>query len=526
MKNKQCARACFIEPKAVPGAIVGLIVVLAMAGCASGGTSDVDRSGNELLAALNTGLRPTVFAPDAAPPGWSLQERMVHYKVPGVAVAVLKDGRVVAAAGYGIREAGTHDVVDADTLFSVGSISKVVAAATTLRLTADARLDLDRDVGAYLKSWRIPSTPELSRPNVTLRMLMSHTAGFNVHGFKDYLPDESLPSIVQTLNGTPPAKNEPVRLTFEPGTRMRYSGGGITVEQMVIEDVIGAPFESVAREQVLAPLDMRRSTFANPLPEATTNVAKAHDRDGAAAALPRGWQSFPERAASGLWTSANELGAFVGALIRSYQGRSDFLPQTVAIQMMTEVWPSVHGLGPRLGGEGAARVFHHGGANDSYRAWIEGYLETGDGFVILTNGSEGDSLIPEIRNALSDAIGSGANPPLRAVRLDLSKPIYADYAGTYRLDPSMPPDLLGHLGAYFTFDALQIEVTDRAIKVTESGDEPETFELWPLSPSRFVRSGDFDPPLRYEFHRNAHGSVHLLTIDRGSSRLYYRKAGP
>jgi hypothetical protein len=295
---------------------------------------------------------------------------------------------------------------------------------------------------------------------------------------------------------------------------------------MVIEDLAGAPFESVAGEQVLAPLGMRRSTFANPLPEATTNVAKAHDRGGAAAALPRGWQSFPERAASGLWTSANELGAFAGALIRSYQGRSDFLPQTLAVQMMTEVWPSIHGLGPRLGGEGAARVFNHGGANDSYHAWIEGYLETGDGFVILTNGSGGASLVPEIRNALSDAIAGGANPPMHALRLDLSRPTYADYAGTYRLDGSMPSDLFGHLGAYFTFDALAIEVADGAIKVTEVAEEPETFELWPLSPSRFVRSGDFEPPLRYEFHRNAHGTVHLLTIERGSSRLYYRRAGP
>jgi len=523
MENRQRTRGWHIEPKPVPGAI-GLVVVLAMAGCVAGGTRGADRSGDEPFAALNAGLRPTVLEPDAAPPGWSLQERMAHYKVPGVAVAVLKNGRVVAAAGYGVREAGTHDVVDADTLFSVGSISKVVAAATTLRLVADGRLDLDRDVGAYLKSWRVPSMPELSHPNVTLRMLMSHTAGFGVHGFKDYEPDEPLPSIVQTLNGTPPAKNGPVRLTFEPGTRMRYSGGGTTVEQMVIEDLAGAPFESVAGEQVLAPLGMRRSTFVNPLPEATTNVAKAHDRGGAAAALPRGWQSFPERAASGLWTSANELGAFAGALIRSYQGRSDFLPQTLAVQMMTEVWPSIHGLGPRLGGEGAARVFNHGGANDSYRAWIEGYLETGDGFVILTNGTGGGSLIPEIRNALSDAIGGGTNPPVRALRLDLSTPFYADYAGMYRLDESMPPDLFGHLGADFAFDALAVEVVDGAIKITEPAEEPETFELWPLSPSRFVRPGDFDP-LRYEFHRSAHGTVHLLTVDRGSSRLYYRRAG-
>src|SRR5690349_14328619 len=140
MKNKQRTRGWLMEPKAKSGAIV-LVVVFALAGCAASGKSGADRS-NDLLSALHAGLRPTVFEPGAEAPRWSLQERMAHYKVPGVAVAVLKNGRVVDAAGFGVRESGGRDAVDADTLFSVGSISKVVAAATTLRLAADGRLDL------------------------------------------------------------------------------------------------------------------------------------------------------------------------------------------------------------------------------------------------------------------------------------------------------------------------------------------------------------------------------------------------
>lgn len=473
-----------------------------------------------LQAALQHGLRPTVLKAGEALPGWSLQQRMAYYHVPGVAIAVLKDGEVVHAAGYGVREAGTRDAVDADTLFSVGSISKMATAATSLRLIAQGRLSLDRDVNAYLKSWRIPPAPELAGAAVTMRMLLSHTSGLTVHGFQDYQPGEPLPTLLDTLDGKPPAKNDPVRLQREPGLLNDYSGGGVMVEQLVIEDVIGTPFETVARSQVFDPVGMRRSTFANPLPAERGNIAKAHDDKGAVTALPRGWQTFPELAASGLWTSANDLGAFVGALIRSYQGRGTFLPRAIATQMMTEVSPSWHGLGPRLDGAGSTRTFHHGGANDSYRAWIEGYLETGDGFVILTNGAQGGELMTEVRNALSDALGRGVNPPIRVVDLDLRSPAYADYAGAYRLDAAVPMDHRRALADFFDFAALDFRIADGAASVSLPGkDEP--LALLPLTPTRFV-APDY-ATLEFEFHRDARGAVRAVSVARGASRAYYRR---
>lgn len=123
------------------------------------------------LAPLQHGLRFNRMKAGEALPGWSLQERMAHHKVPGVAIAVLRNGEVVAARGYGLREAGTADAVDADTLFSVGSVSKIVTAATALRFVADGRLDLDRDINTYLKSWQLTSQPGITDARVSLRML-------------------------------------------------------------------------------------------------------------------------------------------------------------------------------------------------------------------------------------------------------------------------------------------------------------------------------------------------------------------
>lgn len=494
-----------------------LAVCLLVGGAANVQQANGKRSGP--LAALEHGLRPTVIKAGESLPGWSLRERMAHYHVPGVAIAIVKNGEVVEAVGFGVREAGTHEAIDADTLFSVGSVSKVVAAAASLRLVAQEKIDLDRDVNTYLKSWRMPPAPGIANPAVTMRMLMSHTSGLNVSGFQDYLPGEALPTLVETLNGTPPAKNDPVHLLHEPGLINDYSGGGVMVEQKVIEDVTGTPLETIARTQVFEPLGMRRSTFANPLPATRGNIAKAHDNEGALTALPLGWQIFPEQGASGLWTSANELGAFVGALIKSYQGKESFLPHAIAIQMMSEVSPSPHGLGPRLEGAGTARVFHHGGANDSYHSWIEGYLETGDGFVILTNGQNGYSLHTEIRNALSDALGRGVNPPLRTIALAPGSVALADYVGIYRADTAIPMDHRQSLADIFDFQTLEIKVTDAGVSVSLP---EETGTLLPLTPTRFVAPTVFGA--QFQFHRDAHGVVRAVSVERGAGRAYYRRA--
>lgn len=478
------------------------------------------------LAPLQRGLRLNRLTAGEALPGWSLAERMAHHKVPGVAIAVLRNGEVVAARGYGLREAGTTDAVDADTLFSVGSVSKIATAATALRFVADGRLDLDRDINTYLKSWQLAPQPGIADARVSLRMLLSHTAGLDVHGFPDFQPGEAMPTLLQTLDGTPPAKVGPVRLIHEPGARYDYSGGGTMIGQLLLQELGGAEFETVARREVFDPLQMSRSTFANPLPAQRGNIAKAHDKDGARVALPRGWESFPEQAASGLWTSANELGRFVGVLLRSYQGRADFLPRPLAQQMMTEVSPSMHGLGPRLEGKGIARIFHHGGDNDSYHAWIEGYLETGDGLVILTNGDGGVALRSEIRAAFSDAIGLGVNAALRVVDIDLGAPAYADTAGHYELDPAVPADIRRGLIDSFEYPGFELVHGDGKLTLVLPGDddskEPKRYTAQALATDRFV--GDGFPAFEFRLHRDARGQVRGASVERNGDTAYFRRS--
>lgn len=473
------------------------------------------------LAALEHGLRPSLLAAGEPVPRWSLAERMRHYKVPGVAIAIVKNGEVVRAAGYGVRETGTQDKVDADTLFSVGSISKVATATTTLRLVAQGTLDLDRNVDGYLKRWKLPASQAVPQPNLSLRMLMSHTAGFGVHGFEDYQPNDPLPTLVQVLDGQKPAKGEAVRFKQAPGQVVDYSGGGITVEQVAIEDAAGKPLSQLAEELVFTPLGMRRSTFESPLSAARGNIAKAHDENGEPVASPRGWQTFAETGASGLWTSANDLGRFVGGLIKSYQGRGDFLPQALTVEMMTEVSPGAFGLGPRLGGSGRSRYFFHGGANDSYLALMEGYPETGDGFVILTNGSNGGQLHAEIRNALSDAIGLGTHPLVRAVAL--RAPLSSDYAGRYRIDASVPMDLRRASADNFDYPSFQVNVAGGKAEIALPGQD-EPLVLLPLGPAQFAYHGSY--LFVFDFRRDAWGKVRGVSVsmpEAGAVAYYVRE---
>ncbi len=470
-----------------------------------------------LQRAMRSGLRPSLLPVGSAAPQWSLLERMARHKVPGVAVALVRNGVVVAAEGFGVRTAGTQDSVDENTLFNVGSVSKIVTAVTALRLVAAGTMELDRDINHYLTTWKVPPLPASPRAVVTLRMLLSHTSGLSVSGFADFAPIGAVPTMLQTLNGEAPAKNEPIRLLRAPGLLNEYSGGGFTVAQFAIESVMRQQLQEVTLRQVFEPVGMRRSTFSDPA-AGTLNIAKAHDANGEVTAAPRGWERFPQDGASGLWTTANDLAAFVGAILRSYRGSGTLLPKSTAVAMLTEVSPSWHGLGPRLDGAGMTRVFHHGGSNDSYHAWIEGYPETGDGFVVLTNGANGARLRTEIRNALSDAIGHGVNPPLRTIALDPSTVRLADFAGEYRLDTNIPVDLRRSLTDGMNFATVRIVRAAEQLSVVLPD---ETGALLPLTPSRFVAPTVFGTQM--EFHRDPHGLVRAMTVERGAARAYYRR---
>src|SRR5262249_3880498 len=174
--------------------------------------------------------------------------------IPGLSVAVLQDGKIVRSQGYGVTEKDAKGAVTADTLFQAGSVSKPVSAFGALRTVQKGRLSLDEDVNRTLTRWKVPENDFTKQKPVTLRGILTHTAGLTVHGFAGYEVGGPVPTLVQVLNGEKPANSDPIRVDLLPGIEWRYSGGGYTVMQQLLIDVTGKPFPEFMHETVLHPL--------------------------------------------------------------------------------------------------------------------------------------------------------------------------------------------------------------------------------------------------------------------------------
>jgi CubicO group peptidase (beta-lactamase class C family) len=376
-------------------------------------------------------LRPAVDVEGRPIQRWSLAERMAHHRVPGVSIAVVDGGRIVWASGFGVREAGSADSVMASTLFQAASVSKVIAATATLRLADEGRLDLDADVNRYLTSWKVPENQFTTREKVTLRRILSHSAGLTVHGFRGYQAGSPVPTILQVLNGEAPASNAAVRVDTFPGAITRYSGGGTTVQQLVLTDLTGRPFPQLADELVLSPLGMTNSTFERPLPPALlARAARPHDAEGAV--VPGGAFTGPEMAAGWLWTTPTDLLRWAIAIDQARDGRPGFLSRAMAAQMLTRQSDG-YGLGPEVEGEGRAFRFSHGGNNRGFRAQVTYFPETGQGAAILVNGDNGDLLIDEIQRTIAAEYGWPALTPLHVTPVTLNDAAAGALAGEYAL---------------------------------------------------------------------------------------------
>lgn len=319
-----------------------------------------------------------------------INQLKAEHNLPGVSFAFIKDGNIHSTRQYGKLQKSKADLINSETMFSVGSISKVVNAFLILKLVDSGKLDLDTDINQYLIDWKVPQNRFTKSGPVTLRHILSHTSGFSVHGFADYLPEEPIPTTLQVLNGLAPAKNEKVALIFPVGSKEKYSGGAITITQKIVEDITGLPYHEAAQKLLIAPLGLKRTSYENPLPSHWKNVAKAHNESGEEVALPRGYQTMPEAAASGLWTSPSDLAQILIAVYASLEAHSDsFISKNLATQMITKVGPSKFGLGPGISSHKGDKLMQHAGANESYRAYFCFYFEKGTGYVGFTNGTNG-----------------------------------------------------------------------------------------------------------------------------------------
>jgi len=434
---------------------------------------------------VEQGLLPAVLI--KGEPGFSITDRMKFYKVPALSVAVIKDFKIDWARAYGVKDLETNEPATTETLFQAGSISKSVNAMVVMKKVEQGKLSLDEDINTKLTSWKLPDNQFTAKKKVTLRNLLSHTAGTTVHGFPGYAINEKIPTLPQVLDGASPANTAAVRVDMEPGTQFRYSGGGTTIIQLALTDIEKKPYPAIARETVLAPLGMRDSTYDQPLTTEWRKKAATGYRSNGSEVEGK-IHIYPEMAAAGLWTTPTDLAKFAIEVQLSLAGRSNKVLTKQSVETMTSSFMEDVGLGFFIEKHGNALYFGHGGADEGFRAELLVSRDKGYGVAVMVNSDNGQILREVIRGVAREYGWDEFLPaPYEIISLDAAK--LATFSGRYQVNPDRVLTIISSITKTGPH-------TIAMLNALPTGDAP--FALLPISETNFIRR---DSQLKYNFVR-------------------------
>ncbi|MCU0389381.1 MAG: beta-lactamase family protein [Chitinophagaceae bacterium] len=351
----------------------------------------------KLIRQVENSLTPNIIYGDTIP-NLNLQERMKATGIQGLSIAVIKDYKIHWAKGYGMADVAENRPVTNDTRFQAASISKSLNSMGQLKLVQQGKVDGEADINQSLKSWKFPYDSITGNKKVTLYQLLSHTAGLDIHGFPGYKRTDTLPTIVQILNGEKPANTKKVKSLFAAGTKFKYSGGGTTVSQLLLQDVTGEDYARFMEREVLKHLGMTNSSYMQP-PKDTANLATGYYGNGQP--VKAKYHVYPEQAAAGLWTTPTDLAKYIIECQWAIEGKSaKVLNRDMMQKRMTPYIDSNAALGVFIEKRGDIKWFNHNGGNEAFLCTSYGSLEGGHGVVIMING-ENFSVISELLNSVA-----------------------------------------------------------------------------------------------------------------------------
>jgi len=398
---------------------------------------------------------------------YSIQNRMIFNKVPGVSIAVINNGKIEWCKGYGVLDADNKKPVNDNTLFQAGSISKSVSALGALSLVNCGKIDLDKNINDYLKSWKLPDNEFTKDAAVTLRYLLCHGAGINGHMLGAYSQNENTPTIHQLLEGIPPASKEPVRVIQKPQTEFSYSGGGYLVTLLAMQDVSNKSFNDIMEDNILNPIRMEKSGFFQPLPyDSIENVASGHDEEGKTYDEP--WLSFPNLAEAGLWTTPRDLALFAIEIQKAFKGESSILSQELAKEMLT-VQIGSYGLGVIVNEEKDNLSFSHGGDCRGYHNYMYYNVSKSKGAVIMTNGQNGVYIYQEILRSIASVYNWSDFKPKIINPIDIELDILKKLCNRYVFN-----------------DIIYINTSINGNHLKMEGDDGRILDLYPITENQFI----------------------------------------
>jgi CubicO group peptidase (beta-lactamase class C family) len=471
----------------------------------------------------------------------NIVDRMAYYKVKGLSIAVINNYELVWAKGYGWADEVEKIPVTTTTLFKPGSISKSLNAVGVLKLAQENKLDINKDINDYLKSWKFPYDSLSKGKKITTANLLSHTAGLSVYGgFPGYDAKANIPTIPQILDGAAPANTPAVRSLFEPEMQFQYSGGGTIISQLIITDLSKEPYEKYMFEHVLKPLGMTNSFYSVAAPQKNelNKYAMGYTKDGIK--VDATFRIYPEQAPLGLWTTPSDLAKYIIETQLAYKGKSaKVLNQQMASLQLTPYIDNSATMGAFIGDRNGEKYFFHDAGNEGYRGLYYGTVEGGNGVVIFVNSDEGN-IILELLNSVADVYNwKGFDKPKNVNTLTVPESITQKYTGVYLYEGKLAEITKEKDGLvywannqsckmYFTseHDFINVEFpTEKSFIIDSLGN---------VTGYSRILNGDVKPPaikvLREELLKTNEGELnyfgwHLLETKRFATAILYLNRG-
>lgn len=449
------------------------------------------------MRSVESGLLKAAVFKDTEPERMKLEERMQYYNVPGVSIAVIYKNRIDWAKSYGIKEAGQPEPVTTDSLFQAAALSQPVAALAALHFVDKGQLSLDSDVNSHLSSWKLPDNKMTRAKKVSLRDLLSHSAGLMPYEYKGYPQSETLPTLSQILDGQKSADSPAARIYALPGSQYAYSELGYALLQRLLIDLGERPFPQIMNETVFQPLEMENSTFESPLPaELKDSTVTGHRREGES--VDGKWYLYPEKAAAGLWATPTDLALFIIEVIQAALGESQKIVSPGLVQEMLTPQIDIQGLGFLIEDVSDNLFFHLRGNNKGYSCFMVGYPVRGEGAVVMTNSDNGAYLVDEILRGISAAYEWPHFQAEEKTLYRLDPSVYAQYVGKYEINPEYVLDVVHE---------------DYYLVITPSGQVPTRFYA-----QGFSVFFSTDPYTVIRFEKDDEGRVTgLILRQRGQS---------
>lgn len=366
---------------------------------------------------------------------YTIAEQMAKYKVNGMSIAVIHNYQIAWAKGYGWADVAEQKPMTTETLFEPGSISKTLNAVGILKLAQDKKVDLYTDINQFLKSWKFPYDSLSKGKKINLAQLLSHQAGLTVHGFPGHDINGPIPTVYEVLEGKAPSFTPAVRSAFEPDLYFQYSGGGTTISQVLLSDVTGQAYDVWMYENVLKPIGMVNSTYAQPpAKEKWSLCSSAYNGDGTP--IERKFHVYPEQAAAGLWMTPSDLCRYIIDMQLAWKGK----PSKVLSPEMVKLHLTPYNNGPTamgtfIEGHDGVDYFQHGAGNDGFCGQFYGSMEDGYGVVIFLNSDNG-RLLGEVINSVAKAYNwkNFYREPRKVESITVPKETLKSYEGLYLFD--------------------------------------------------------------------------------------------